>query len=60
MLNSYFIDIFVFLCGLQSKRIVDAKFDKLPFHGLGKDYSSNWWKALAYQLISNGTPQAKD
>lgn len=55
MLNNYVIDIFVFLCGLQSKRILDAKFDKLPLHGLGKDHSSNWWKALAYQLISYGT-----
>ncbi|KAG9152501.1 hypothetical protein Leryth_016425 [Lithospermum erythrorhizon] len=26
--------------------------DKLPFHGLGKNLSANWWKALAHQLIS--------
>ncbi|RVX22696.1 ATP-dependent DNA helicase RecQ [Vitis vinifera] len=43
------------LRGSRSKRILDAKFDKLPLHGLGKDHSSNWWKALAYQLISYGT-----
>ncbi|XP_034687948.1 probable ATP-dependent DNA helicase RecQ isoform X1 [Vitis riparia] len=42
------------LRGSRSKRILDAKFDKLPLHGLGKDHSSNWWKALAYQLISYG------
>ncbi|CAN4128357.1 unnamed protein product [Withania somnifera] len=37
-------------CG--SKKIIDAQFDKLPFHGLGKEVSANWWKELAYQLIS--------
>ncbi|XVF37342.1 hypothetical protein REPUB_Repub19eG0137700 [Reevesia pubescens] len=42
------------LRGSRSKRIVDAQFDKLPLHGLGKSYSSNWWKALAHQLISHG------
>nr|XP_025888886.1 uncharacterized protein LOC101263933 isoform X4 [Solanum lycopersicum] len=40
------------LRGSRSKKIVDAQFDKLPFHGLGKDLSANWWKGLAYQLIS--------
>lgn len=41
-------------CGIQAKKILDAQYDKLPLHGLGKDYSANWWKALAYQLISSG------
>ncbi|XP_073145971.1 uncharacterized protein [Henckelia pumila] len=40
------------LRGSRSRRIVDAKYDKLPFHGLGKELPSNWWKELAYQLIS--------
>ncbi|KAL8531340.1 hypothetical protein ACS0TY_008097 [Phlomoides rotata] len=39
------------LRGSRSKKILDAHFDKLPFHGLGKDMSANWWKALASQLI---------
>ncbi|KAJ7964352.1 ATP-dependent DNA helicase [Quillaja saponaria] len=43
-----------FLRGSRSKKILDAQFDKLPLHGLGKAYSSNWWKALAHQLISYG------
>lgn len=38
----------------QSKKIVGNNFDTLPLHGLGKDYSSTWWKALAAQLIANG------
>ncbi|KAJ8751579.1 hypothetical protein K2173_016825 [Erythroxylum novogranatense] len=42
------------LRGSRAKRILDAQFDKLPLHGLGKDYSSNWWKAMANQLISHG------
>ncbi|XP_075634157.1 uncharacterized protein LOC142606705 [Castanea sativa] len=42
------------LRGSRSKKILNAEFDKLPLHGLGKEYSSNWWKALAHQLISNG------
>ncbi|GER31514.1 ATP-dependent DNA helicase recQ [Striga asiatica] len=42
------------LRGSRSKKIVDANLDKLPFHGLGKDMPANWWKALAYQLISQG------
>ncbi|PHT73210.1 hypothetical protein T459_23995 [Capsicum annuum] len=41
------------LRGSRSKKIVDAQFDKLPFHGLGKELSANWWKGLAYQLISH-------
>ncbi|XP_060216949.1 uncharacterized protein LOC132644378 isoform X1 [Lycium barbarum] len=40
------------LRGSRIKKIVDAQFDKLPFHGLGKELSANWWKGLAYQLIS--------
>ncbi|XP_073274069.1 uncharacterized protein [Primulina huaijiensis] len=40
------------LRGSRSRRILDAKYDKLPFHGLGKELPSNWWKGLAYQLIS--------
>ncbi|KAG8371609.1 hypothetical protein BUALT_Bualt13G0106100 [Buddleja alternifolia] len=40
------------LRGSRSKKIVEAQFDKLPFHGLGKEFSANFWKALAYQLIS--------
>lgn len=42
------------LRGSRSKKVVDAQFDKLLLHGLGKDHSSNWWKKLAYQLISYG------
>ncbi|GMN23224.1 hypothetical protein TIFTF001_000034 [Ficus carica] len=42
------------LRGSRAKKIVDAQFDKLPLHGLGKHYSANWWKALAYQLVSSG------
>lgn len=42
------------LRGSRSKRIIDAQFDMLPLHGLGKCYSSNWWKALASQMISLG------
>lgn len=38
----------------QSKKIVENNFDKLPFHGLGKDHSSTWWKALAAQLMTHG------
>lgn len=40
------------LRGSRSRRILDANYDKLPFHGLGKEFPSDWWKALAYQLIS--------
>ncbi|XP_042388389.1 ATP-dependent DNA helicase RecQ-like isoform X2 [Zingiber officinale] len=42
------------LRGSRSKKIVENNFDKLPFHGLGKDYSSTWWKALAAQLMTHG------
>ncbi|KAL0419366.1 UNVERIFIED_CONTAM: Werner syndrome ATP-dependent helicase [Sesamum radiatum] len=40
------------LRGSRSKKVLDGQFDKLPFHGLGKDMPANWWKALAHQLIS--------
>jgi len=33
---------------------MDAQYDKLPLHGLGKTYQANWWKALGHQLISLG------
>ncbi|KAL6967867.1 DNA helicase [Sarracenia purpurea var. burkii] len=46
--------IIAILCASQSKKILNAQFDKLPLHGLGKELSANWWKALAYQLISHG------
>ncbi|KAF7816268.1 Werner syndrome ATP-dependent helicase isogeny [Senna tora] len=42
------------LRGSRAKKILDAQFDKLPLHGLGKSYPSNWWKALGHQLISYG------
>ncbi|XP_074334088.1 uncharacterized protein LOC141671684 isoform X1 [Apium graveolens] len=50
------------LRGSRSKKIVDAQYDKLPFHGLGKEISANWWKTLASQLISFGflTENLKD
>ncbi|KAJ4981678.1 hypothetical protein NE237_032515 [Protea cynaroides] len=42
------------LRGSRSKKVREFQFDKLPLHGLGKDHPSNWWKALADQLIANG------
>ncbi|WCJ34897.1 ATP-dependent DNA helicase RecQ [Euphorbia peplus] len=42
------------LRGSRAKKILDWHFNQLPLHGLGKSYSSNWWKALADQLISHG------
>ncbi|XP_027334856.1 uncharacterized protein LOC113849276 isoform X2 [Abrus precatorius] len=42
------------LRGSRAKKILDAQFDKLPVHGLGKTYPANWWKALGHQLISQG------
>ncbi|KAA8550481.1 hypothetical protein F0562_002165 [Nyssa sinensis] len=42
------------LRGSRSKKILNARFDELPFHGLGKELSANWWKDLACQLISYG------
>ncbi|XP_057250204.1 uncharacterized protein LOC104891323 isoform X2 [Beta vulgaris subsp. vulgaris] len=42
------------LRGSRSKKIVDAQFDGLPLHGLGKSYSSNWWKSLGSLLIAHG------
>ncbi|XP_020273084.1 uncharacterized protein LOC109848140 isoform X2 [Asparagus officinalis] len=41
------------LRGSRSKKILDNDFDKLSLHGLGKGYSSNWWKALAGLLIAH-------
>lgn len=50
------------LRGSRSKKVIDAQYDKLPFHGLGKEVSANWWKTLASQLISFGylTESVKD
>ncbi|KAL0544651.1 hypothetical protein IC582_019769 [Cucumis melo] len=43
------------LRGSRAKKMMRYdQFDKLPLYGLGREYSSNWWKALASQLISNG------
>ncbi|XP_020968059.1 uncharacterized protein LOC107617274 isoform X2 [Arachis ipaensis] len=42
------------LRGSRAKKILDAQFDKLPLHGLGKTYAPNWWKALGHQLIAHG------
>ncbi|KAL8215133.1 hypothetical protein R6Q57_004582 [Mikania cordata] len=42
------------LRGSRSKKITENQFDNLPFHGLGKDFSVNWWKSLGFQLISFG------
>ncbi|KAF3331878.1 mediator of RNA polymerase II transcription subunit 34-like protein [Carex littledalei] len=42
------------LRGSRAKKIKINKFDKLPMHGLGKDNSSNWWKALGGLLLANG------
>lgn len=44
----------IFTLNFQLKKIVDNNFDKLPLHGLGKGYSSNWWKALAGLLMAHG------
>ncbi|XP_057513855.1 uncharacterized protein LOC130795661 [Actinidia eriantha] len=54
--------ILAILCASQAKKILNAQFDKLPLHGLGKELSANWWKALGYQLISHGylTETVKD
>ncbi|KAF6142997.1 hypothetical protein GIB67_041065 [Kingdonia uniflora] len=50
------------LRGSRSRKILDVEYDKLPLHGFGKDHSSNWWKALAEQLVSHGylTENVKD
>ncbi|KAH7677615.1 DNA helicase protein [Dioscorea alata] len=42
------------LRGSRSRKILDNNFDKLSMHGMGRDYSSNWWKALAALMFSNG------
>ncbi|XP_047322421.1 ATP-dependent DNA helicase RecQ-like [Impatiens glandulifera] len=42
------------LRGSRSKKIVDAQFDKLPYHGHGKDLSADWWKELGHLLIVHG------
>ncbi|CAI8615658.1 unnamed protein product [Vicia faba] len=42
------------LRGSRAKKIMEAQYDKLPLHGLGKAYQANWWKALGHQLISLG------
>ncbi|CAI9107204.1 OLC1v1006509C2 [Oldenlandia corymbosa var. corymbosa] len=42
------------LRGSRSKKILEAQLDKLPFHGLGKEITADWWKSLGDQLISNG------
>ncbi|WOL01871.1 hypothetical protein Cni_G10590 [Canna indica] len=42
------------LRGSRSKKVIENNFDKLPMHGLGKDFSLNWWKAFATQLIAHG------
>ncbi|XP_008782729.2 probable ATP-dependent DNA helicase RecQ isoform X2 [Phoenix dactylifera] len=41
------------LRGSHSRKILDNNFDKLPLHGLGKDYSATWWKALAALLLAD-------
>ncbi|XP_066391510.1 uncharacterized protein [Miscanthus floridulus] len=41
------------LRGSRAKKIVDNNYDKLQMHGRGKDYSSNWWKALGGLLIAH-------
>lgn len=42
------------LRGSRAKKITENQFDNLPYHGLGKDFSANWWKTLGFQLISFG------
>ncbi|XP_071718043.1 uncharacterized protein [Rutidosis leptorrhynchoides] len=42
------------LRGSRAKKIIENQFDNLPFHGLGKDFTANWWKTLGSQLISYG------
>ncbi|XP_020203680.1 uncharacterized protein LOC109789190 [Cajanus cajan] len=42
------------LRGSRAKKILQVQFDKLPLHGLGKNYPANWWKALGHQLIFQG------
>ncbi|CAH9073440.1 unnamed protein product [Cuscuta europaea] len=42
------------LRGSRSKKVLENQFDKIPFHGFGKEFPANWWKELAEQLISRG------
>ncbi|KAJ3682940.1 hypothetical protein LUZ60_013167 [Juncus effusus] len=42
------------LRGSHAKKIMEYKFDKLPMHGLGKEFSPNWWKALGGLLLAHG------
>ncbi|KAI5082682.1 hypothetical protein GOP47_0002425 [Adiantum capillus-veneris] len=42
------------LRGSRSKKILEYKFDELPLYGLGSSKTSNWWKALGDELLSNG------
>ncbi|PWA70602.1 DNA helicase, ATP-dependent, RecQ type [Artemisia annua] len=42
------------LRGSRAKKITEKQFENLPYHGLGKDFSANWWKTLGFQLISSG------
>ncbi|CAD6216639.1 unnamed protein product [Miscanthus lutarioriparius] len=46
------------LRGSRAKKIVDNNYDKLQMHGRGKDYSSNWWKALGGLLIAHANSVA--
>ena len=41
---------------LQSKKVLDNKFDELPLYGLGSCKSANWWKSLGDDLLSMGMP----
>ena len=49
-----FLTLFVII--LQSKKVLDNKFDELPLYGLGSCKSANWWKSLGDDLLSMGMP----